>query len=167
MEPVLWTDEEGDELVLAPSAEVLGRLRLHTRRTAGVYVTAADIPEITGKLYKAFSLPSPVILQRPEVGPKGAAARSVRAWLSNDGDGVSIGIGGNADTLAPDEADSLAASIAVLAARARTAEPDPAEVDELAMALMQAHNHGTAGIGGARPIARTALRWMNKREAGS
>ena len=64
METYTHTDEEGDVLTINRAArQAGGRAREGAR--GGAEVTAAKLPEVTGKLYEACGLPVPVILERP------------------------------------------------------------------------------------------------------
>lgn len=163
-------DEDGDWLTITDSGDRDDAALIRAAQ-GGTEVTRADLPVIVAKLYEACGLPSPVILELPEVGPESVVmARTVRAWLSKAGDGVSIGIDGNSDTLTPDDAERLAAAVTALAARARAGAPDDAEVESLATAIHSATHGAGCGLPPANcnlDAARAALRWMNAKAARS
>jgi hypothetical protein len=168
MEPQVWADEEGDELVFAPSGEAPGRLRLHARRGVGVYVTAADIPVIAGKAYRALGLPSPVILERPEVPQDGSPFRFGDFGLTMRNGSVAVSLPGvEGEAITPAALRKAAAYLAAYADMA-VAQPDPAEVEELAKAI-----RADRATHDALPLppeidklsARAALRWMNAKAA--
>lgn len=139
-----------------------------------IEVDPSAVPAAALALYEAAGLPAPVILPRvmhPLSGPWRLSEGSTLT-ASCYGKQVRIAfdqVNGPASAFPPAEARELAAVLVALADQAE-AEPDPAEVEELAEAI-RAAIHPDAPRLGLRPTdsdriaARTALQW--KREAGS
>jgi hypothetical protein len=128
-------------------------------------VEASAVPAAALALYEAAGLPEPLVLRRPEHtgGIEYAGSSDRYAFTSRVGPKIAIGWRGiEPACFNPDEALEFAAHIAANALAIKGAEPDPAEVDELAMALVE--GTGAMGIGGARPLARKILLAAWKRE---
>lgn len=167
-----WTDKTGRRLTvlrrdaLNPARVVvtgLPREDGHPDTVAFHLDGEADLAEVAVAMFTADGQPAPVITPRPEVttrrhqfGPylslSVEPSRRVRVAMT----------GGGFEELEPSSARRLA-GLLVAYADAAEQEPDPAEVDALAMVLME----GTGGMGldGARPLARRILAAGWKREA--
>lgn len=126
---------------------------------AWVPVGPLEIPAITSAMYQACGQRPPVILDCPETRDEYRAMPGSALKVSRNGTLVRVEWDvacGVASNLPPGNARQFGAAIIALADEAE-AEPDPADVDELAVLLMDALNPGTTGIGGARPLARAIL----------
>jgi hypothetical protein len=165
VKPYAYTDGSGDELVIASPVDC----DVAVLSAAEVCVDPLHIPEIAAKMYEACGQQPPVMLGRPDIPESDpwcpwpgsslsaiAAGRQVRQmWLN----GPSL-------SMAPAQARQYAA----LADRA-DAEPDPADVDDLAAVIRHelypgSERTGLRPSGSDRTAARAALRWMRDREAG-
>jgi hypothetical protein len=167
MEPYTHEDDNGNTLTI-DCAGFFGEISVDA---ADGRAFPEDLPKITRELYKAAGLPSPVILACPPIPEDGEWQSDGNSLLrvSRDRDRLTVRttMDGGAAVLSPADARAMAAVLATLADEAE-AEPNPEEVDALAAAIMREHNPGAMRLDGARPFARTALRWMNakaKRDA--
>ena len=134
---------------------------------------------IAAAMHEAAGLPAPVILERPEIDPEGAAGINVfTVRLDRDLSVCVAGRAGHASPVAPSVARKLASVIAAYADAAEAArnEPDPAEVEELAYVLravtpgMAYPGEGDYKLAVARGFAEAALKWMRdkrQREEGA
>jgi hypothetical protein len=137
------------------------------------FVAADDLPGLVAALYESAGLPAPLTIDRvtpPLGGPW--RPRQGAALLANRIDNhVAVGFDSPAGssamaTITPSQAREMAAVLVAYADEA-DAEPDPAEVEELAGEM----SADVRRIGGSPPeewriAARAALRWMRDREAG-
>ena len=152
-----WTDETGRSLTVEP-ADGDNPARLVTEAqgvTASFWVTGSAREEVGAAILAACGLPAPVVLERPEIDPAVSASDGdFRVWLS---DGVVVSLGGACIERSADRALGMAALLAAyaLALKARKAEPPAAEVDALAMVLVEGRD--AMGLDGARPLARRIL----------
>ena len=135
-----------------------------------------SVSKIAGELYEACGLPVPVILERPApremlaAGPHGDEVVHVEpspAGHPSNRPGVVLELGSQSVRLIGDE--PLRVALALVDAM-REAEPDPAEVEELAHAirigLFPGSDRVGLGVGESdREAARAALRWMNAKAA--
>jgi hypothetical protein len=138
METYRHEDEEGDWLSIAPRDRKPATALI--KSSGGAEVTPAELPVITAKLYEACGQPSPVILERPSVSipaggePLFCGDLSLRTYEG----GVSMGLPGiTAAAISPDALRRRAAFMAAYA-DALEAEPDPAEVDRIALVIHKA-----------------------------
>ena len=169
-----FTDRYGTALQIGGEASFAGCARLTVSKLCGIHVEAADFPALIAELYEAAGLPAPVILERPEIDPEGAAGINVfTVRLDRDLSVCVAGRAGHASPVAPSVARKLASVIAAYADAAEAArnEPDPAEVEELAYILRAATpgmaypGEGDYKLAVARGFAEAALKWMREREA--
>jgi hypothetical protein len=163
----------GRKLIIGPTG---GEGRCYLRVESGddadgpsACLDGLDLPEIMVKACEAAGTAPPVMLGRPDVN----AMRDARGWVSfrgvqlresRDG-GVSLGIGGNLETLSSAQARQMAAVAVAMADK--PPEPDPAEVGEIAALIYQTMYPGYAPEPGerAREAARAVLLRMRGREA--
>jgi hypothetical protein len=175
MEPYIYRRPNGDVLDIQGTGEVavVTVQPIEGDDSATIVIPAGDLGKVFGALREACGLPPAVILDRPDFN---GLSTERMDWspdpnsllrVSRDRDRLTVRttMDGGAGVLTPAAGRATAAVLAVLADEAE-AEPDPEEVDELAAALMAAHNPSAMGIEGARPFARTALRWMKAKAAG-
>lgn len=123
---------------------------------AEVCVSKADLPRVSAGLWESAGLRAPVILERPDI-----LALDMLPGLHFTVNGCVIEAerpGGNRQ-FTPAAVRRLAASLAILADEAE-AEPDPAEVEQLAAVVRKLAN-GTQ----IDDLARAILRAGYKREA--
>ena len=158
-----FTDRYGTALQIGGEASFAGCARLTVSKLCGIHVYAADFPALIAALYEAAELPAPVILERPEIDPEGAAGINVfTVRLDRDLSVCVAGRAGHASPVAPSVARKLASVIAAYADAAEAArEFDPAEVEELAELLRE---HGDCAS--LRwDAARAVLRWFRERRS--
>lgn len=164
MEPYRHEDADGDAMTISPGD---GEALIVILKQLPVRVGPPDIDGITRAMHEACGQQPPVILERPDVQiPRdGSPVRfGDFGFRLYEGD-IAVSLPGIvAKAITPGALRETAAFMAAYA-DAVEAEPDPADVDDLAAAIMRAHNPGVMGLDGARPTARTALRWMKDREA--
>ena len=150
----------GAELWIAPGGSGIAQITVVANGCENeMLVDACDLPEVVAKLYEACGLPSPVILARSSARfPEGGAPFRFGDFGFRLGPGgVSPSLPGlTAKAVPPGFLRELAGHLVALADEA-DAEPDPADVDELAVLLMNEMNRDVMGIGGARPLARKIL----------
>jgi hypothetical protein len=164
-----FTDED-HRVLLITSCETPGHalLRVNDGDVSETCVGAAELPGVIAAMYEAAGLPAPVILERPETTPAGTstAIGFVYPFRSARGDLVGVVTSEVRDAyLTPTEARKAAAVIAAYADEA-DADPDPAEVEELAAFIRSAHHPDSGKPGDSdRTAARAALRGMQNREA--
>jgi hypothetical protein len=128
------------------------------------FVDPLEIDEHARAMYEAAGVPSPVTLERPDLGPtpRTHLFRGLDVYRSAD-DGVTFAIGGNRETLSASLVRQMAA---VAVALADAGEPDQAEVDALESVLREAsgrHDPDDTMTG----IARAILAAGYRREAAS
>jgi hypothetical protein len=172
MEPYEYMDPDDRKLTIWPrnaSASTDALARICDGDEATITVKQSAVREITGKLYEACGLPSPVILERPEFNPGRSLDRIGDVQVGRLDGKVTVGLYQiQPETLTPAYARELAALIALHADQAE-AEPDPEEVDALAEAI-RAELYTDSSRVGLRPSesdvasARIALRWIKARE---
>jgi hypothetical protein len=159
--PWRYRDADGDFLEVRP-ADGSERAAVETDGGITVYVTPDRIPGITAKLYEACGVAPPVLLERPEmaVAVRPDSHLSGERWTAClDGRRVAVTVSG---PLSPQAARVMAACAAALA-EAAGGEPDRADVDALAMVLVEGRD--AMGLDGARPLARRILAAGYRREA--
>lgn len=167
-----FTDQYGTELTIAGETALPGCARIGISERCGAHIPAEDFPEFIAALYAAAGKPEPVTLERPEgidaalSRPDGTFSAGSYAFAVHDG---CIDMTGPVHCMLAEEAEFVAAALGVCAAVVRTAEPDPAEVDELA-AVIRAELYPPSESIGLRPgesdraAARAALRWMRDKQ---
>jgi hypothetical protein len=161
MEPYRHEDDEHDWLTVAEHDGRPGTALVRCNK-GGVEVTPEKIPAITAALYEACGLESPVVVELPEVDTsKPHGIGPFRLSLADGGVRVEV-VAPAGPVWMPCELRDFAAVAAAYAAAA-DAEPDPADVEELA-AVMRA-DHPAYLPRTFEDDARTALRWMTARKA--
>ena len=148
------------------------------RLGTSVRISADEVPAvaagIAAAMHEAAGLPAPVILERPEIDPEGAAGVNVFTVGLDRDLSVCVSYGKQKPIpVAPSVARKLASVIAAYADAAEAARraPDPAEVEELAYILravtpgMAYPGEGDYKLAVARGFAEAALKWMREREA--
>jgi hypothetical protein len=136
------------------------------------HLPVGKLKEFVSTLYEAAGLPVPVILRAPTL-PPGICHYSDGVKVFADGAEVRLQATESRSAkeywhtkLKPAAARKLAANIAALADFAE-AQPDPAEVEELAEAIRTAHHPDSGRPGdGDRTAARAALRWFREKRHG-
>jgi hypothetical protein len=115
-------------------------------------------------MYEAAGLPSPVILERPEMPPNGIATELGTVYPYHSRTGLLVGVGDRdpGRLLNPDAARHAAAALAACADVAGP-EPDPAELRELTGIFTEMRTIAIPPP--PETLARAALRWMREREA--
>jgi hypothetical protein len=176
-------DRDRHHLTVMPEKRVPGAVNLHAYDSSDDVGVELEVPPhevaalakaLAEGMCEAAGLPAPVILDRPEIDPEGAAGINVfTVRLDRDLSVCVAGRAGHASPVAPSVARKLASVIAAYADAAEAArnEPDETEVDELA-AVIRSELHPPAASMGLRPsesdrtAARAALRWFREREDG-
>lgn len=168
MTGLLYTDEDGRTLqsgICEDRSHVLFQVT-DGDAVADICVSKADLPSVVGALHEAAGLPAPVILERPDnpgvflslLDGFDFEICSGRVDVTRHATSTRSGV-----LLEPAVIRGIAAALALLAEDTER-EPDPADVDELAMVL--AEGNGAIGLDGARPLALRILR-AGYRRAGS
>ncbi len=167
-----WTDKTGRTLEVIPAGDD-NPARLVITLPGIAYHPAAfwldgetDLAEVAVALFAANGKPAPVITPRPDVdtgrqydfGP-------LRMRVNPRARGVDLEEGVSSWHWAPSVARQAAGCLVALADAAET-EPGPAEVDALAMVLMES-NPTVMGLDGARPTARRILAAGYRKPAGT
>jgi hypothetical protein len=167
--PWVYSPRPGEEITVTRDTDGRCAVVISSRAASlSVRILAAEIPSVSAGIaaavHEAAGLPAPVILERPEgidaaLGrPDGIFSAGSYAFTVHDG---RIDMTGPVHCMLAEEAEFVAAALAVCAAVVRTAEPDPAEVGELTAFLREA-GAGLVTVS-VDDIARAALRWMNGR----
>lgn len=175
MEPYEYMDPDDRKLTIWPrnaSASTDALVRIYDGDFATITVKQSAVREIAGKLYEACGLPSPVILERPEITipANGDSVRCGDLSLRMYDGGISMGLPGvTAAAISPDALRRRAAFMAAYAEQAE-AEPDPEEVEALAKVLHVAvcesgGNCVQAPPDADRKRARAALQWQKSKAA--
>jgi hypothetical protein len=137
MEPYEYKRPNGDVLEIRGTGAAVDAIatvsvrEVFAKSPSTVVVDAADLPEITGKLHEACGLPSPVMLDSQQIPEDGSQVSYGDFRIGRDRSGVAFELHDRATSMPPRAALVLAAYIAAYAMQA-DAEPDPAEVAELA-----------------------------------
>jgi hypothetical protein len=174
MEPYKYVDADDDALTIESGIGRLSGAAIVRASDDGVGIRPAGLPVITGKLYEACGLPSPVILERssarfPEGGkPFRFGVLGFRLYP----EGIAPSLPGVVEGPMPPAAlRALASHLVALADDAEAnPEPDPDEVDELAHAIRLGLYPDSDRVGlqpseSEKKAARAALRWMNAKAA--
>jgi hypothetical protein len=183
MKPYEHADPSGADILLTIQPNGAERVRVRIDDCDGqhsAYLEPSAVPAAALALYEAAGLPEPLILPRvmpPLGGPwrpeKGAALWAARVRAGNAPGEVRVGWGGAGpyEDMTPAKAREMAAVLAALADEA-DAEPDLAEVDELAEVIRAGLYPPSKEIGlrpddADRAAARAVLLAGWKREPGS
>lgn len=129
-------------------------------------------PDLCRAICEAAGTVPPAMLGRPDIpeGTSGSPWRDCELTVAVDGGKVrQMWRDGPSLSMTPAQARQHAAALVVLADQA-DAEPDAAEVEELAREIHASGPYAGMALnpsGDERDAARTALLWMRKREAAS
>lgn len=157
MEPYLVDLPCGDCLSVSGGDGGVFLVATEGARQVRVFVPGEKFVDLSVALWQQAGQPVPVITPRPAIGTSGPLeVHGIR--LSAEPDRVVrvvMGDGCLSRTIAPHAARALAGALVAYADAAESL-PDPAEVDKLAMVLMEG-NPTVMGLDGARPLARRIL----------
>jgi hypothetical protein len=166
MEPYVHEDDNGNMLTIYSEGDRAGMTICGEAADDPLRVFPEDFAKIAEALAKRCGLPSPVILNRSSARfpDDGSLFRFGDFGFRLYPEGVAPSLPGIEAKVVPAAAlRELAAHLVALADQAE-AEPDPAEVDELAAAIRaERASHDALPLPPAidKLSARTALRWMN------
>ncbi len=164
MKPYENTEIPGIKLVIRPTGTGFAQVMISDHsQLAYADIRPSEVPAAALALYEAAGLPQPVILDAPTtlsgkpltVGTPAAPVEFTDSSSLFASDGrVFLALDPKRDGLTPKEARKLGAALAVHADAAE-AEPDPAEVEELAVVL---HADRRCCVGGPSDSDRNAAR---------
>lgn len=169
-----WTDGKGGWLEVVPLTVTSGGLPCVTTGQQGFAVDPLEIPEITNAMYEAAGTVPPVMLARPDLDSMRSSDGGIRfgdllLYKTAAGE-VAFAVHHVGQTVATfvllSPAQARQAAAATVALADELPELDPAEIEELAVAIRREIYPDSGKPAEAdRIAARTALRWMREREA--